>query len=233
VRSGRDDVEVAGLDQPLRIRGELGERSELARQLLLPGSGADAFRQLVFCDQLGALGGVERGWVRPTDLLVLTDDPPATVGRGWVVRQLVEQCMNAITLGPDAILDLARLVCATRIHVARARTVASVRDLGDAALQPLEVLPDLLPSRHDQETDPGGDTPVQVQVGVRTVLLGAECAVWIPGDPPTVIHLEGSGAAWWSALQHGEDVPSGAGFAGFVSELQRCGALVGDAEPHR
>ena len=95
------------------------------------------------------------------------------------------------------------------------------------------VAPDLLPSGRDPEADPGGDAPVKVQEGVRTVVLGAECAVWIPGDPPTVIrHLEGSGAEWWSALQHGDDVPTDGGFAGFVGELQRCGALVGDAEPH-
>ena len=223
LRSIPPKVVVSGLAQPLRMRGDLADRPASPAARFADDSGTDSFRQLVFCDQFGA---VERGWVKPTDLLVLVEEPPRAVDRGWVVRQLVEQCQDAVRIGPDALVDLARLVVRTRVHVSPPRTLRSVLDVGEPLFAPVADDPWLLPGGTPAVGPGTGGSAVRVADGVRTLVMGEECLVWLPGDRASVIGLVGDGALWWRSLAEGEPVPTDAVWMPFVDDLRNTGAIL-------
>jgi hypothetical protein len=213
-------VRVAGLAQPLRIRGDLAERRDSPAARFASTAGTDGFRQLLFCDQFGS---VERGWTEPTDLLVLAEDPPEHPTRSWVVRQLLEQCQDAVRIGPEVLVHLARLVAHTRVHVAVPRSLRSVLEVGAAVLAPTGDDPWLEPAATIRVA---GGHGLRIAAGVRTLVLGDECVVWLPGTHARVLGLTGGAAAWWRALVDGDEVPTDGMWEPFVGELKSAGSIV-------
>ncbi len=223
-RSDHAGVEISGLAQPLRIRGDLADRPESPAARFVGATGRDAFRELLFCDQFGS---VERGWVAPTDLLVLHDEPPERTTRGWVVRQLLEQCQDAVRIGPEALVPLAQLANSTRVHVAAGRTLRSVTDVGSPVLDPATEPPTLLPPTTDQ-------APVGLRAGdgVRTLVVGRdECLIWLPGGRAAVIEVAGTAAQWWRSLVDGGPVAVDGEWAPFVAQLGALGAVAAPEDP--
>lgn len=231
VGSCRGRPRISGLARPLRLRNSASTPTESAVAGMSVVGGSDGFRRVVYCDELIERGGVDQGWVTPTDLLVLGDAPVEGCSRSWVLVRLIEQSMNAIELGPECLEDLARLVCSVRLHVARPRTLGTVADLGDALFEPLESRSGLLnPAttvRDGSQTVESAISTVVIRPGVRTVDVGSECLLWIPQETtnPIVIGLDGSAAEVWRRLAGGQASSGLAESPEFLEQLQRHGAV--------
>ena len=227
VRVGSDQagVVISGLSQPLRIRGDLADRPDSPAARFVGATGRDAFRELLFCDQFGS---VARGWVAPTDLLVLHDELPERPSRGWVVRQLLEQCQDAVRIGPEVLVPLARLAASTRVHVATGRTLRSVNDVGPPMLHPAADPPTLLPPTTDLDVDGAA----RAGDGVRTLVMGPDaCWIWLPGARASVLELAGTAAQWWRSLVDGRPVAVAGEWEPFVAQLGALGAVVAPEDP--
>jgi hypothetical protein len=175
---------VTGLARALRLRPGAEVPVAIAH---------DAFRRLLFVDQLG--GGVRPGGSPVTDLVLLHEEPWERLDAGGMVRALMELSLNADRIGPSCLADLAVLVSSVQVHQVSARSLRSVAELDVTTAERVPVGHRWLDA---DEIRTAGAVPA-VADGVWTLVIGRSCLIWVPGPPARVLQLSGEGRNLWEA----------------------------------